>query len=396
MRTLHVKPSREQSLLRRHPWVFSGALRRDAREGGEPGEIVELVADDGRWLARGALSPASQIRARVWTFDPDETVGPEFFFGRLRRAIERRKRLNLLTPRGACRLVHAENDGLPGLIVDQYADFLVCQFLFVGMERWKTVIVEALRALVPCTGIFERSDGDARVKEGLAFRVGILMGEEPPPLVEVWERDLRLLVDLRGGHKTGLYLDQRENHERILSYCSGATVLNAFSYTGGFGLWALRGGARRVVNVDSSARILSLAQRSIEHNGFSTDAVENIVGDAFQILRRYLDADRRFDVIVLDPPKFAFSVSQVLSASRGYKDINRLAIKLLRPGGILFTFSCSGRVSPPLFQKVVADAALDAGRQVSVIQFLTQAQDHPVSLTFPEGLYLKGLICHVD
>ncbi|MDI6773812.1 MAG: class I SAM-dependent methyltransferase [Verrucomicrobiota bacterium] len=396
MTTLTLKSGRDESLLRRHPWVFSGALRREDMDVGAAGETVDIAASDGRRLARGACSPASQIRVRTWTFALDEEIGPAFFADRLKRAIATRAAMNLIAPQFACRLVNAESDGLPGLIVDHYAGFLVCQFLFAGVERCKNEIVEQLQAAFPAAGIFERSETEARSREGLQPATGVLAGREPPALIEIREGDVRILADIRKGHKTGFYLDQRVNRAMLPEFCAGADVLNAFAYTGGFGLWALKGGAKSVVNVDTSAEALSLAQRNADLNGFPAAAAENVAHDAFQVLRRFREAKRQFDVVVLDPPKFAASAAQVMWASRGYKDINMLAFQLLKPGGFLFTFSCSGRIPPPLFQKIVADAALDAKRPASILRFLGQSPDHPVLLSFPEGHYLKGLICRVD
>lgn len=394
--TLSLKLGREKSLLRRHPWIFSGAVAR--LEGDpQPGETVDVCAADGRWLARAACSPRSQICARVWTFAEDETITPDFFRSRLARALTARNLLsNLQSPVSAVRLVNAESDFLPGLIVDRYADWLVCQFLSAGAEKWKREIVAALGELVPNAGIYERSDVDVRAKEGLPPVTGVLAGAPPPELVEIEESGCRFLVDVQRGHKTGFYLDQRNNRALLAGYASGREVLNAFAYTGSFGVLALRGGAAHVTNLDSSAAALELARRNIELNGFDKIRITHHLGDAFAVLRQYRDARRQFDLIVLDPPKFAESQRQVERAARGYKDINLLAFKLLRPGGLLFTFSCSGAIEPALFQKIVADAAVDAGCEAQILQRMTQAADHPVALSFPEGEYLKGLVCRVE
>jgi 23S rRNA (cytosine1962-C5)-methyltransferase len=396
--TLHLKPGREKSLARRHPWIFSGAL---ARIEGDPqlGATVDVRAASGEWLACAAFSPHSQITARVWTFDRDETVDGAFFERRVERAIASRMQLSRMQSAPAIpsglRLVNAESDFLPGLVVDRYADFLVCQFLSAGSERWKAEIVAALRALAPCAGIYERSDVDVRGKEGLPPVTGLLAGDAPPALVEIEEHGCRYLVDVQHGHKTGFYLDQRDNRAALTAYAAGHEVLNCFAYTGGFGVAALKGGAAHVTNVESSLSALELAERNFGLNGFVADRFTNQAGDVFAVLRRYRDAGRQFDIIVLDPPKFAESKTQVGRAARGYKDINLLAVKLLRPGGVLFTFSCSGGLEPALFQKIVADAAVDAGRAAQVIQPLAQAADHPVALSFPEGAYLKGLIVRI-
>jgi 23S rRNA (cytosine1962-C5)-methyltransferase len=401
--TLILKPGREKSLLRRHPWIFSGAVAQV--EGAPlPGETVDVRAADGAWLARAAYSPHSQIVARAWTFNPDEVVEAAFFRLRLERAMASRALTfhagSILPPLHftAQRLVNAESDGLPGVVVDRYADFVVCQFLSAGAEKWKAEIVAALRELAPCTpcrGIYERSDVDVRGKEGLPPATGVLAGERPPALVEIEEHGCRFLVDIQHGHKTGFYLDQRDNRAALLPFAAGREVLNCFSYTGGFGVVALKGGATNVTNIDSSAPALELARRNFELNDLHASRFTNHAGDAFSVLRQYRDARRQFDVIVLDPPKFADTKAQVERAARGYKDINLLAFKLLRPGGVLLTFSCSGGVEPGLFQKIVADAALDAGREAHIIQRLSQSADHPVALNFPEGEYLKGLVCRI-
>ena len=394
MKAVVIKRGREKSLLRRHPWIFTGAV---ASVEGRPqsGETVEVMLADGSRVARAAYSPASQIVARVWTFDPGEDVSLDFFRARLSRAIELRGARARTGDPGAARLVNAESDGLPGVVVDRYGRWLVAQLLTAGAERWREVIAGELERLASPAGIYERSDVDVRAKEGLDKRSGLLRGAEPPELVEIAEGGCRFLVDLRRGHKTGFYLDQRENRAAVAEYARGAEVLNCFSYTGGFGVSALAGGAARTTNVDSSAPSLELSRRNMELNGFDESASEHVEGDAFAVLRRYRDEGRSFDLAVLDPPKFAESRVQLARASRGYKDINLLALKLLRPGGVLFTFSCSGLMTSELFQKIVADAALDAGRDARIVRRLSQAEDHPVALPFPEGAYLKGFVCRV-
>lgn len=394
MASVILKASREKSLQHRHPWIFSGAISK-IKGHAEPGETVDISASDGTHFGRGAYSPHSQIAVRVWTFNPDETVSPEFFRSRLERAIRSRSHLLSLPGPAACRLVNSESDGVPGLIADIYGEFIVCQFLSAGAEYWKQTIVSLLDELLPCKGIYERSDADVRSKEGLPEQTGILSGQEPPERIEIREGEYRFLVDVRRGHKTGFYLDQRDNRACSAFYAQGADVLNCFAYTGGFAVAALAGGASRVTNIEASADALALAQKNIKLNGFSTERVENVEGNVFGVLRQYRNEERQFDLIILDPPKFVESRSQLERASRGYKDINLLAFKLLRPGGILFTFSCSGLMHRDLFQKIVADAALDAGQDAQIIQWLAQASDHPTALNFPEGSYLKGLVCRV-
>jgi 23S rRNA (cytosine1962-C5)-methyltransferase len=394
MKSIILKQGREKSVLRRHPWIFSGAIERIQ---GSPlsGETVEIRGADGVLRGRGAYSPLSQITVRVWTFDPDETVAPAFFRARLDRALAARGRLADMNAPTAARLANAESDGLPGIVIDRYARFQVVQFLTAGAEFWRDTVIAELSRLSPAAGIYERSDVAVREKEGLARRTGVLAGTEPPDLVEIEEAPCRFLVDLKHGHKTGFYLDQRENRALLAEYARGAEVLNCFCYTGGFGVAAMTAGASRVTNVDSSTAVLELARRNFELNGTDPARVENVDGDAFTVLRRWRDEERRFDVVILDPPKFVESTSQLTRAARGYKDINMLAFKLLRRGGLLVTFSCSGLMSPELFQKIVADAALDAGREAQIIRRLSQASDHPTSLSYPEGSYLKGFVCKV-
>jgi 23S rRNA (cytosine1962-C5)-methyltransferase len=394
MVSIILKPGREKSLLRHHPWVFSGAI--DTVEG-DPvaGEAVEILSSERDSLAIGAYSPHSQIRARVWTFKKDQPIDASFFRARMQQAIGSRAG----RPTGkesACRLINAESDGLPGLVVDKYGKFLVCQFLSAGAERWKDEIVLQLQQIVSPAGIYERSDVDVRFKEGLELHTGTLWGESPPELVEIEEGPCRFLVDIGKGHKTGFYLDQRDNREALADYSHGRSILNCFAYTGAFGIRALRGGAGHVTEVESSASAIELSSRHVEINGFDSGKVDHLQGDVFEVLREFRNAKRLFDLIVLDPPKFVDSRIQMPKGARGYKDINLLAFKLLKPGGILFTFSCSGLVAPDLFQKIVADAALDAGRDAQILRTLSQAQDHPVSLNFPEGAYLKGLVCRVS
>ncbi|MFH1489221.1 MAG: class I SAM-dependent methyltransferase [Pseudomonadota bacterium] len=393
MTSLILKPDREKSLLRRHPWVFSNAIGT-VNGTIQPGETIELYSSKGRFLGRGAYSPRSQIRVRMWTFEEEPPINADFFRSRIKQAVSART-LYARDRLTACRLVFGESDGLPGLIVDRYGETLVCQFLSAGAEFWKSQIIHHLAHLVPNTGIYERSDVDVRKKEGLPPSAGPLTGQAPPDLVEVREGDFRFLVDIRNGHKTGFYIDQRENRARIMEYAPGAEVLNCFSYTGGFTIPALSAGAARVTSVDVSASSLELVLRNIELNSLDPGRSEMVEADAFTFLRQCRDRGIQFDVIVLDPPKFAESRAQVQRASRGYKDINLLAVKLLRKGGTLLTFSCSGAISPDLFQKIVAGAALDADRDVQIVRQLWQGPDHPTALCFPEAGYLKGLVCKV-
>lgn len=385
-----LHPQRERSLLRHHPWIFSGAV---ARVVGNPaaGDTVEVLGADGAWLARGAYSPASQIRLRVWTFDATEAVDDDFFRRRLASCRHYREHIGVRAQSNAWRLVHGEADGLPGCVVDRYGDFYVCQFSSVGAERWKAVIAGQLMAEPGVRGVFERSDCDSRQREALPLTCGVLCGEEPPPLLELQENGLRVWADLQHGHKTGYYLDQRDNRALRDCYAGAADVLNCFCYSGGFGIRAALAGAGRVTQVDAAEPALDLARQNAALNGLSDDRFRFVRGDVFQCLRRCRDARESFDVIILDPPKFADTQTQLAKACRGYKDINLLAAKLLRPGGTLLTFSCSGAMTPELFGKVVGDATRDAGRDSRVLRTLVQAPDHPLSLDFPEGHYLTGL-----
>lgn len=384
------------SLKRHHPWVFRGAIS-EMRGDPSSGETVDLSSEDGQWLGQGAYSTESQIAVRVWTFDQEEDIDREFFERRIGSAIAARSDYLEAGEARASRIVNAESDGLPGLTVDRYADFLVCQFLSAGAVAWRDTIIDILRTFLPnIAGIYERSDVDVLDKEGLVQRTGLLWGDEPPDKIEISEYDCRYLVDVRAGHKTGFYLDQRDNRAIVAELAADKEVLNCFSYTGGFGVSAMRGGAARVVNIDSSGPALALVRRHAELNELDQKRMENVETDVFKYLRNCRDGRREFDLIILDPPKFASSRHQVDKAARAYKDINLLAFKLLRPGGLLVTFSCSGHISRDLFQKIVADAALDAGRHAVILRWLSQSSDHACGLPFPEGMYLKGLVCRID
>lgn len=392
---LTLKPGREDSVLRRHPWIFSGAVRNvDGTP--RPGDTVLVRSSQGQPLGAAAWSPDSQIRARLWHFEGDRPVDASFFHDRLDVAISRRATILEDGRTDALRLVSSEADGLPGLIADRYGDVLVLQFLSAGAERWRSVLLEALRERLPSTTVYERSDGESREKEGLSTRCGFIGPSELEFPCTVLEHGLRFAVRPDTGHKTGFYLDQRDNRALLGSMCAGAEVLNCFSYTGGFAVFALAGGASHVTDVDVSADALALARDNVAQNGFDAARYAQEEADVFVYLRRCRDERRQFDCIVLDPPKFAASKSQIDKAARGYKDINLLAMKLLRPGGLLFTFSCSGHMQLPLFQKIVADAAVDAGRNVTALQVMTQSADHPILLSIPESWYLKGLVCRVD
>jgi len=388
---LTLKPGRERSLLRRHPWVFSGAI---GKVQGAPasGATVEVRAADGAFLAWAAYSPASQIRARVWSFDEADVPGPELFRKRVEAALALRRAAIPPETTDALRLVHAESDGLPGLIADRYADVLVVQILSAGCERWRELLVESLRDASGCARVYERSDTEARELEGLAPRSGAVSSAEPDGPIPIIEHGIQYEVDVVAGQKTGFYLDQRDNRRRGGFLASGREVLNCFCYTGGFALSALAGGARSVLSVDASAPALAMAKRNLALNGFEAGRAEWLQADVFGALRGLQREGRQFDLVVLDPPKFAPTPKDAARAARGYKDINLNALKLLRPGGLLATFSCSGGVSPELFQKIVAGAAADAGASLVLRERFSAAPDHPVLVEFPEGEYLKGLL----
>jgi 23S rRNA (cytosine1962-C5)-methyltransferase len=399
MNTVTLKPSKEKSLLRRHPWVYANAIDR---VDGKPasGATVLVRAHDGRFLARAAWSPHSQIRARVWSFDEAEPIDHAFFKRRVQRALAHRQ--TMVRDTGAVRLIFGEADGLPGLIVDYYtADDaaargqLVCQFMAAGVEVWKQAIVAALTGATGCPNVYERSDVSIREKEGLEPLTGVLAGDLPPATLIARENGVRYHVDVRNGHKTGFYVDQRDNRALVQQFADGRDVLNCFCYTGGFSLAALKGGAARVVSIDSSGEALALAQQNVTANGFDAARASWLDADAFKTLRRLHEEGERFDLVVLDPPKFAPSREHVDRAARAYKDINLTGLRLLRPGGLLFTYSCSGAIDAELFQKIVAGAAADARVDARILKRLGAGVDHPLLTAFPEGEYLKGLLLQI-
>ncbi|WP_338590001.1 class I SAM-dependent methyltransferase [Shewanella khirikhana] len=391
---IKLKPGREKSLDRRHPWVFSSGVHNIK---GKPlrGETVDVVAHDGRWLGRGAWSDASQIQVRVWTFNKEEAIDRDFFARRIARAQAGREALIREKGLTGYRLVGAESDGLPGITIDRYANVLVCQLLSAGADYWRDTLVSVLAEQFPDCAIYERSDVDSRKKEGLPLVTGLLHGELPAMPLIIEENGIKIAVDVEKGHKTGFYLDQRDNRAMAARFVAGKSVLNCFCYTGTFGLYAAKGGAASIENVDVSTLALDTARHNMAINGLNDDHVTYSEADVFKLLRQYRDEGKTFDVIVLDPPKFADNKAQLNGACRGYKDINMIAMQLLKPGGTLLTFSCSGLMPADLFQKIVADAALDAGRDAQFIERLSQASDHPIGAAFPEGFYLKGLVARV-
>jgi len=379
-------------LLRRHPWVFSGAIAR-VDGSPEPGDTVLVQASDGTALGWAAYSPASQIRARMWTFDESQQVDAEFVAAQVHAAAARRAAL-LAGDTDSARLVFSEADGVPGLVADRYGDTVVCQFTTAGADAWRDVLADALAALPGVACVYERSDADVREREGLGERTGLLRGAEPSPDLVAHESGLRFVIDVAGGHKTGFYLDQRDARAAVASSAHGRRVLNVFSYTGAFSVIAAGRGAASVTSIDSSGPALATAARNGELNG--VDIGELMEADAFTALRGLRDRAKQYDLICLDPPKLANSEKQLDKATRAYKDLNLLAVKLLAPGGTLLTWSCSGAMTMDLFQKVVAGAALDAKRTVRIVGRLHQPSDHPVPLAFPEAEYLKGLTLQAD
>ncbi len=398
MPAVYLQPGKEKPVRQHHPWVFSGAI---ARVDGQPapGDLVDVAGPHGDWLARGYYNARSQIVVRILAWQRDDAPeSPDFWRDRLARAGRARAELAADSATDAYRLVYAESDGLPGLIVDRYGDWLAVQFLTAGVEARRDMLLGLLVEVFEPAGIVDRSDVPVRRQEGLPLAAGLAAGRQPPPDLAVLENGHRFLVDLFGGQKTGFYLDQRDNRrvvERIVAAAAaGATVLNAFSFTAAFAVYALAGGALHVTNIDTSVEALEAAEANLRVNGFDPDSqAEQIAGDVFDVLRAFRDEGRRFELVILDPPKFASRKSDLMAATRGYKDINLLGLALLAPGGLLATFSCSGLVSPDLFQKIVFGASVDAGRDAQIIAHLSQGADHPILLSFPESEYLKGLLC---
>jgi len=391
--TIILKSGKEKAVRKGHPWIFSGAIKELS---GEPGigETVAVMASTGELIGKAAFSPISKIRARMWAWGNEE-ITPDYFRQRLRRAIDLRQSLGLFEKSSAVRLVHAESDGLPGVVADRYGDVVVLQLLTAGAEYWKPVLVELLAELTGAARIYERSDVEVRRLEGLPARVGALYGKTPADRVQIEENGLKFQVDVKTGQKTGFYLDQRNNRQLVREQTTGRSVLNCFCYTGAFSVYALAGGAESVYSVESSADAIALAKENVKLNALPEERTTWEEGDVFAVLRTMRDRAQSFDMIILDPPKFAPTIAQAKQAARGYKDINLLAFKLLNPGGLLYTFSCSGGISEDLFQKIVAGAAEDAGRDARIVARLSQGADHPVALRFPEGAYLKGLVCQV-
>ena len=389
MNIIRLKDGRERSLLRRHPWVFDGAI---ASGSGESGETVRIESHAGQFLGWAAFSPTSKIRARVWSFNEAQVIDASFFIARIAQAISARSLFDIKSD--GLRLIHGESDGLPGLVVDRYGDTLVAQFSSCGTEKWKSVIVDALLAQTGLTRLYERSDASVRQLEGLPEATGWLADAGNTGIV-ITEHDWKLSLDVAEGHKTGFYLDQRDSRQKFAAYARRRgfkNVLNCYCYTGGFTVAALAGGAEHVTSIDSSGPAIERARANVALNGFDASRTTLLDADVNAMLRQYAKDGRTFDAIVLDPPKFAPTVNHAERAARAYKDINRLALTLLAPGGVLFTYSCSGGISADLFHKIVASAGLDAGVDAFISERMGGAPDHPMTVNFPEGEYLKGLV----
>ena len=387
---IFLKAGKEKSLLRHHPWVFSGAVSR-TENSPVLGDTVHILSAEGQFLAQAAYHPQAQIAARVWSWNEAESIDDDFFYRKIEQAIAFRRQLGFAKLSTGMRIIHGESDGLPGFVVDQYDRVVVIQISSIGIERWRDTCIASLHKLLDPICIYERSDTEVRTLESLPERRGIVFGDLPNT-VTIKEHGLTFQVDVVDGQKTGFYLDQRDNRVAVGALAAGKDVLNCFCYSGGFTVYAKQAGAHSVLSIDSSQSALTLAMQNVELNGFTTDASEWICADVFQALRKLRDQNRSFDLIILDPPKFAPTASFAEKAARGYKDINLLGFKLLRPGGILASYSCSSGISSDLFQKIIAGAALDAGVTAHIIAYQSAAADHPVLLNFPEGAYLKGLI----
>jgi 23S rRNA (cytosine1962-C5)-methyltransferase len=395
MARLHLRPGRERTVLRRHPWIFAGSV--DHLEGrARPGDTVDVVAADGKVVARAAWSPESQIRARVWSLDAEAAIDHAFFKRRVAESVARRETHPMLRGQDGQRLIHGESDGLPGVIADRYGSVVVLQLTSAGSDKWRDAIVAGLVQATGCAAVYERSDSDVRRLEGLEPRAGIAFGELPAGGLQIVENGVRMEVDVVGGHKTGFYLDQRDNRKLTGDLAHGRRVLNCFCYTGGFSLQALAGGASSVLSIDSSGPALATAARNLALNPqLDATRAEWSEDDVFEALRALRAEERSFDLIILDPPKFAPSAAHAERASRAYKDINLFGFRLLAPGGILMTYSCSGGIGLEMFQKIVASAASDAGVDARILHRLAAAPDHPVGLAVPEGEYLKGLAIQI-
>jgi 23S rRNA (cytosine1962-C5)-methyltransferase len=394
MNEVILKSGRDKTARQFHPWIFSGAVAKTS-SGIKPGEIVSVFDSKDEFIAYGYYNSRSQIRVRLLEWDEETTIDESWWLTRLRDSLERRNDLFYDKRTNAFRLVYGESDFLPGLIVDKYNDYLVIQSLSAGIEKVKEILIKGLADLLSPRGIYERSDSESRTLEGLPAAVGMLMGDPPPDLLEISENGLKFWVDIKAGQKTGFYLDQRDNRKAVSEYAKGLEVLDCFSYSGGFATYALSGGAKHLTIIDSSAQSLRMASENIKLNGFDLLAVDSLEGDVFKLLRKFRTEERQFDMVILDPPKFAPTKADLKHALSGYKDINMLAMTILKPGGILASFSCSGAVDPQTLQTILFWASTDVKRPVQILKPLSQGSDHPRLVSFPESEYLKGFICRV-
>lgn len=390
-----LKKGKESIIKFRHPWIFSGAIDK-VENVEENGQLVLVSSSNNQPLAIGSYSFYSQIAVRIWSFDISSKVDKSLLLKRFNSALELRKNIINRSETNAFRVINSESDHIPGLIVDFYAGYYVIQFLSAGVEYFRKEIIEIISNQSDCIGIYERSDSDVRIKENLPLQTKLLFGDSIPEKVLIKENGICFGVDIQKGHKTGFYLDQRDNRLILKNFCKNKNILNCFCYTGGFSAYALTNGANYVVNIDSSAKALELANENHRLNFISDDIYENIEADVFKTLRTFREENRKFDIVILDPPKFADSAANIQKAARAYKYINLLSLQLLNHGGFLFTFSCSGHISRDLFNKIVNDAALDAGREIKFLSYLNQSKDHPILSSFPESYYLKGLLCYVN
>jgi 23S rRNA (cytosine1962-C5)-methyltransferase len=392
---VYLKRGKEAIIKSKHPWIFSGAIDKTENVI-ENGQLVLIKSYQKKNLAIGSFSKSSQISVRIWSFNPSDIINKKFLSQRFYDALSLRKSLFDISQTNAYRVINSESDFLPGLIVDYYSGYYVVQFLSAGTEYFRSQIIEIISEQKDCAGIYERSDTESRKKENLPIKKDKLLGSFIPERILFKENGMSFYADIANGHKTGFYLDQRDNRQLLKDFSQGKNILNCFSYTGGFSVYAIKGNANFITNIDSSSSALSLSDVNHSINDISSNKYENIEGDVFKILRNFRDQGKKFDLIILDPPKFAESASNINKAARGYKDINLLAMKLLNENGVLFTFSCSGHISRELFHKIVNDAAIDSGREVKYLSILSQSKDHPILSSFPESLYLKGLVCLVN
>lgn len=394
MSEVRLKKGKEKAVRQLHPWIFSGAIEH-IKGKPENGDIVDVRDHSGEFLAKGFYNDQSRVAVRLLEWNEEVTIDESWWRMRIKRAVSARKDLLSAAGTNTYRLIFSEADFLPGLIVDRYADYLSVQILTSGIEKVKGIIVDELAGLLNVKGVFDRSDASARAHDGMDASFGILYGEEPPQFVEVIENGLKYHINIAEGQKSGFFCDQRENRRIVAGYAADKRMLDCFSYSGGFTLNALKNGAAEVISVDSSALAVETLKQNISLNSFGEAKHTAVQSDVNKYLRVLREEGQKFDIIVLDPPKYAPSRSSLDKASRAYKDLNRMAMGLLNSGGLLATFSCSGAVDISHFKQILAWAALDAGKEIQYIYQFCQPEDHPVRSSFPEGEYLKGLFCRI-